>query len=142
MDENEYWKCQFEATEEFCRLCPPDVQKRVVNQVSYNLKSHPDYSFTSQDKYLWDRLIASNPILERVIYYTFIPPERIDIRRHMLAVWQIGSEAIPDWINFSHDTGYIHYVLQYPELKDRPLLKFFLVQLYDHSLKFMTADNQ
>ena len=70
MNDIEYWNNEFKKTKRFLELCPPEVHDHVRGQLGLYLKDHPSFTPTSEQQSLWDRYIASNPILQRVIDLT------------------------------------------------------------------------
>ena len=146
MEDKEFWEEQIKTTEEFLTLCPQKIKSQVVSQVNQTLRSfYPDLKLPQKDKNYFETLIISNPILQRVIFYTYTPPEEIKIRKNMILVWESGLEK-PTLISqnfswgFNYDTGYIDFVLTYPEWKEVPLLKSFLIRLRNSASRVMNAD--
>jgi hypothetical protein len=132
MDDIEYWNNEFETTKNFLGLCSPEVDHHVRTQLSIYLNNHPSFSPTIEKQRLWDQFIMSNPILQRVIYYTYSPAEAIEIRNNMLRA--------PN-IDLAKDGWYIDFALNDPDFPDDALLRDFLDKMKFDMDRVTAADN-
>jgi hypothetical protein len=132
MDDIEYWSNEFEKTKRFLELCSPEVHAHVREQLDLYLKNHPSFTPTVEKQKIWDRYIISNPILQRVIYYTYSPAGAIEIRNNMLLA--------PD-IDLGDDGWYIDFALNDPDFPDDALLRDFLDKMKFDMDPVSAADN-
>ena len=144
MTDEEYWELEHTFTNNFLNLCPPESKKYAKELVNFFLNSHPQFSFKENDLNLFNRLIGSHPVLKRIIYYTYSPVEKIDVRMRMLAGWNgmdIGMPSIfQQHIDFVQDCSYIYFVLSDCEIQKSPILKAFLEKMHDNASRVMAAD--
>ena len=110
MDAQEFWKKHNELTEEILKICPSDVSRYVVENLTRVFNS-----FTSSERDIWIRHIGTNPIIKRVLLYTYCPPDMIDFRQQMDTI-----------VDPMRDSAQIWKVLEIKELQDSPIIIKFL----------------
>jgi hypothetical protein len=132
MNDTEYWNNEFEKTKRFLELCSPEVHDYVTRQVGLYIKAHPTSPPTKERQDRWDRFIASNPILQRVIYYTYSPAEAIDLRNNMLLATDV---------DLGDDGWYIDFALRDPDFPNDALLRDFLEKMKFDMDRVTSADN-
>jgi hypothetical protein len=133
MDDIEYWSNEFEKTKRFLELCSPEVHDYVTRQVGLYIKAHPSSPLTKERQDLWDQFIASNPILQRVIYYTYSPVDAIGLRYDEM-------RSATD-INLANDGCYIDFALNDSYFPDDALLRDFIEKMKFDMDRVSAADN-
>jgi hypothetical protein len=155
MEDAEFWEKQFETTQGILGPCPPEIHKHVGEKIRpYATK------FSPQERNLWERFVSSHPILQRLIYYTYSPPEAIEFRNEMLRI-KTKIEIQPTEATKSRkkkrpktdnkkmlletdildEAWYIQGVLSEAELKEPSLVRDFLDTMNFDFDRVTAADN-
>jgi ribosomal protein L37AE/L43A len=122
-----------EKTKRFLELCSPEVHDYVTTQVGLYIKAHPTSPLTKERQDRWDRFIASDPILQRVIYYTYSPADAIELRYDEM-------RSATD-INLANDGCYIDFALNDSGFPNDALLRDFLEKMKFDMDRVSAADN-
>ncbi|MEE9913197.1 MAG: hypothetical protein K4571_15905 [Deltaproteobacteria bacterium] len=133
IDDKEYWKQQEQQTQELIKFLPSKFKEYAAQQIKDYLKT-----LSPEDKVVWSNVIGKNPILRRVIYYVFSPPEETIIRFAMTYVRQGNEFEIRE--SFITDMEHIYSVLEQPDIRDYGNLQSFLKTMIDDLLRTLAAD--
>ncbi len=116
-----------QLTEEFLKGVPDPVWHYVKFVLFLKLIGYLD----DQGLEVWDRLVSTYPVLQRVIVYTYSPLEAFDARLDLLRLWAQADEDRGDFRDPQalYDATFAWSISKHPEVSKYPEIVEFLEQL-------------
>ncbi len=116
-----------QTTEQFLK----DVPESVWDYVRFVIYLKLIHNLDGKGLKVWDRMVETFPVLQRIIVYTYCPLEAFDMRLALLRLWDQADNERGDFKNpqVLYDATIAWSISKHPEVSKYPGLVAFLEQL-------------